>query len=249
MLMANLANGGSMEKLKIAIVEDERPHAEIIEGYLAQFGRERNVEISSELFTSGLDFVSDYKPEYDAILMDIEMPHMNGMDCAFRLRKTDGNVIIIFITSMVQYAVKGYEVAAMGYMLKPVKYTPFAILMDKVLQRVSTDKGMDIFIGGEDHARRISSRDLYYVEVLDHYLIYHTSEGQFKCLGRMKDAEEKLASQNFFRCSYGYLVNLRFVRGIEGSDVFVDKDVVQISRRRKKEFLIALNEYHNRGGV
>ena len=166
-----------MEQIRAAIVEDDAAHAEILRGHLLQYGREQKIDITAEIFTSGLDFVSDYVPRFDVVFMDIEMPHMNGMDCAFKLREADKDVPLVFVTSMVQYAVKGYEVGATGYMVKPVEYFPFSVLMGRVRDKIAANGGKRLCVGSGDHIWRISLRDLYYVEVLDHYLIYHIFGG------------------------------------------------------------------------
>ena len=236
--------------LNIAIVEDEPAHAEVLRGFLQRYAAERGEEVAAEVFPSGLDFVSDYQPRYDAVFMDIEMPHMNGMDCAFKLRERDAEVPLVFVTGMAQYAVKGYEAGAIGYMLKPVEYFPFAVLMDKIKEKAELSGKKRLSIGSGDRVRRISLQDLWYVEVLDHYLIYHLAGGEtWQCLGKMKELEDALAGEGFFRCSNCYLVNLRHVKGIDGSEAAVGGDTIQISRRRKKEFLLALNAYLQRGGV
>ena len=132
--------------IRVAIVEDDRNHAESLHLFLKRFGKERNQEFSVDFFDNGMDFVSDYNGSYEIVLMDIEMPHMNGMDCAFRLRRVDRNVIIVFVTSMVQYAVKGYEVGAMGFVVKPIEYFSFTILMDKILEKIETESAKEFFI-------------------------------------------------------------------------------------------------------
>ena len=235
--------------LRVAIVEDEPSHAENLRAMLARFSSESKIEIQSEVFSSGMDFVSDYVPRFDAVFMDIEMPHMNGMDCAFKLRALDGSVQLIFVTSMVQYAVRGYEVGAIGYIVKPIEYFPFAVLMRKVAQRAAESGSKEIYIGGGDHVRRLFARDIYYIEVMDHYLIYHTTEGEFRQIGKMKDIEAQLGDSDFYRCSNCYLVNLRHVRGVDESEVIVGKDRIQISRRRKKDFLLAVNNYFRGQGA
>lgn len=238
-----------MDQIRAAIVEDDRNHAGVLQDYLLRYGQERGMEILAELFSSGLDFVSDYVPRFDVVFMDIDMPHMNGMDCAFKLREMDWDVPIVFVTSMVQYAVKGYEVEALGYMVKPVEYYSFSVLMDKVCMRQSERGEKRLCVGSGDRMRRIPLRNLYYVEVLDHYLIYHVAGGEeLRLIGKMKEVEDALAGKNFFRCSNCYLVNLSHVLGIDGNEITVGKDKIQISRRRKKEFLIALHSYLNGGG-
>lgn len=235
--------------LRVAIVEDEPQQTENLRAMLARFAAECKTEIVAEAFPNGMDFISDYIPRYDVVFMDIEMPFMNGMDCAFKLREIDKNVQLIFVTNMVQYAVKGYEVGAVGYIVKPIEYFPFSVLMRKVAERADAAGSQEIYIGGGDYVRRLNARDIEYVEVMDHYLIYHTAEGEFRQIGKMKEVEALLGKADFFRCSNCYLVNLRHVRGIEGGEVIVGKDRLQISRRRKKEFLLAVNSYFKGKGI
>ena len=155
--------------IRVAIVEDEETHADNIKKYLNKYSGERNVEFSVDWFSDAINFISDYNAKYDIVFMDIEMPHMNGMDCAEKLRQLDNNVILIFVTNMVQYAVKGYEVDAMGYIVKPIAYVPFCVLMDKVVRRVAQTPDKEIHIKKDGYVKVIPVRNLMYVEVSDHY--------------------------------------------------------------------------------
>ena len=84
------------------------------------------------VFTDGDEITEGYRPNYDIILMDIEMCFMNGMTAAQEIRKLDPEVVIIFITNMVQYAIQGYAVGALDYILKPVNYEEFGSCIDRL---------------------------------------------------------------------------------------------------------------------
>ena len=234
--------------IKAAIVEDDPRHVQNLEEYLKKYGEDHKTEFSVTVFGNGIDFLSRYDLSTDIVFMDIRMPHMNGMDCAKRLREMDAEVFLIFVTDMVQYAVHGYEVEAIGYMVKPIKYFPFSILLDKVLSRIESQEKNDILVTTKDYSRRIPLRDLCFVEISDHYLVYHTSSGEVREIGKMKDMEDKLSGHGFFRVSNSHLVNLRHVEGVEEDAALVNGETVFISRRRKKEFLEALNDYMKEGG-
>ena len=118
--------------INVAIIEDDIKAAERLQKHVRQYEVESGEEFSVFAFTDAIDFVSDYAPKYDAIFMDIELPHMNGFDAAVRLRRIDKDVPLVFVTNMMKYAVKGYEVDAVGYMLKPVDYFAFKTQMDKI---------------------------------------------------------------------------------------------------------------------
>lgn len=229
--------------LKAVIVEDNDENRKELKQYFQKYISKRNLEGSVELYTNALDFVSDYEFNVDVIFMDIEMPHLNGMEAAKKIRLQDPNVFIAFETNMAQYAVKGYEVEAVGYMVKPVSYFSFEVLMDKVIRKIEEKPHETIVLRSDNRFRKIDLRDLYYIESYGHFLIYHTKDEQIKILGKIGEAEADLEKHQFFRCNKCYLVNLRHVKEMKEDTVCVGNDILKISRRRKKEFLQVLNQY------
>lgn len=91
--------------------------------------------------------------------------------------------------------------------------------------------------------QKLDVSDIYYVEICDHALLFHTKQGEVHSTGSMRDVEQKLPPENFFRSSKAYLVNLEHVDGIQDEDAIVNGDRVQISRAKRKAFLAALNHY------
>lgn len=122
--------------LRIAVVEDDKTYAARLKEYLVRYGTERNQKISVALFPDGEDIVTDYSAEFDIILMDVEMTFMDGMTAAEKIREKDNEVVIIFITNMPQYAIQGYKVDALDYVLKPISYFAFSQRIDRALTRV-----------------------------------------------------------------------------------------------------------------
>ena len=101
--------------IHVAIVEDESKAREALKACLAYVAERNQTEIQITEFVSGTAFLGGYQPIYDIVLMDIEMPGMNGMETAKALRKMDAAVILIFVTNLTQYAIMGYEVDALSY--------------------------------------------------------------------------------------------------------------------------------------
>lgn len=233
---------------RFAIVEDDDACAEQLLKNLAQYAKENSLEIRTDRFRDGLNFVEDYKAQWDLIFMDIEMPLLDGMSAAHRIREVDDSVLLIFITNMAQYAIQGYEVRALDYILKPVNYYAFAMKLRKVI-RILDQRATKaaIVMDAEGNNRRIALSEVQYIEVLDHQLIYHRADDTFHTFGSLKKTEQEYGS-DFARCNNCYLVNLRYVDGFSGNDVIVAGSPLPISRARKKAFQQRVSDYFRYGG-
>lgn len=234
--------------LRIAVVEDDKTYVSQIKDYLKRYEEDRKRTLSVTVFSDGEDIVTDYTADYDIILLDVEMKFMDGMTAAGKIREKDSEVIIIFITNMPQYAIQGYKVDALDYVLKPVSYFAFSQRIDRALTKLKRKEKHSITIPQKGGMMKLNLSRLCYVEVRDHELIYHCIDGEYTSKGSIRDAEEALEGENFFRCNRCYLVNLEYVANFQGSDVTVERNVIQVSRARKKAFLDALNDYMNEVG-
>lgn len=234
--------------IHVAIVDDDPQYVDCLKEFLGRYQRERGEKLRVSVFADGDEIALKYKAEYDIILMDVEMRFMDGMTAAEEIRKVDPQVVIIFITNMAQYAIKGYTVDALDYVLKPVSYFAFTQRIDRALSRMEKRARKFIILNLKSGAVRLDVSKLYYVEVQDHLLSYHTSDGVYTAGGSMRDVEESLAGSAFFRCNKGYLVNLEHVEGFRDECAVVGGEAVQVSRARKKEFLDALNDHMSEVG-
>ena len=235
------------ETLRTAIVEDEDAAARDLEECLKRYCGKRGITCSTERFRDGRAFLEQYSPRYDLIFMDIRMPEVDGMAAAQRLRELDRVTALVFVTSMVQYAVKGYEVEALDFIVKPVRYPSFEMKMRRILQAVDLKKGREVLLSVGGTVRVLTSSSIYYVEVMDHDLTYHTSQGDVTVRGKLSGVEQQLPREVFFRCSTSYLINLQHVRQLTGDTVLVGDRELRVSRGRKKELMAALAACLGRG--
>ena len=226
--------------IRIAIVEDERRERAHLRDCLAYMAEKEQLEFDIVEFGSGEEFLGGYQPVYDIVLMDIELPGINGMETAKALRRLDSFVLLVFVTNMVQYAVSGYEVDALNYILKPVNRFDFALKMNKAISRTAkrTEKSVQIRAGKDLYMLPVAA--IRYLEVDGHYIVYHTTEGDYSEYITLKEAEKKLDKPYFVRCNRCYLVNLKYVAAVRDDVVQVGRDELLISRPQKKAFLNAL---------
>lgn len=122
--------------IKIAIVEDEDIYVSTLMQYLEEFEKSIGETLEITVYRDGDGIIADYKAQYDIILMDIGMRFVDGMTAAEEIREIDSEVIIIFITNMTQYAIRGYEVDALDYILKPVSYFSFSQKLGRAIYRM-----------------------------------------------------------------------------------------------------------------
>lgn len=233
--------------IKIAIIDDENAFVEQIRGYLQRFVGETGTECSLTPFTSGVDFISDYSPLYDIVFMDIEMPIMNGMETAQKLRQVDQDIPIVFMTNMAQMAIKGYEVNALDFMVKPISYMSFAQKLKKAVDYIKKNDNFSLALKTKEGFRRVYARDIRYIEVFGHFLIYHTMNEDLEVRGVLSQAADEMEPYGFLRCSNCFLVNLHYVETFDSNTVSIGGMKLPISRRRKKDFSEQLANYFGGG--
>ena len=228
--------------LNIAIVEDSKDALENLKNHIARLQKEKGIECEYTLFENGLFFIEKYEPVYDVVFMDIDMPLMNGMEAARHLREVDQHVSLVFITDLKQYALKGYEVEAMDFLVKPVLYSAFSTMMERVCRR-ATKKEAQIAISTPEGTYNVNINDIYYIGTDSHYITYYTTSGDYTFFGTISEEEQKLPSDTFIRCNSGIIVNLARVQKVQGSDVYIANKCLPISRNKKGTFMQNLLDY------
>lgn len=221
----------------IALVDDDRQDAKCLMNYIADFAEETAVELQMQYFSSAIDFLTEDFNHFSMIILDIDMPGINGMDCARRIREKNPDLVLMFVTNMPQYALAGYEVDAVDYILKPVSYGDFSLKFRKALRYVRQNMGQNIVLQASGETIQIPIWELLYVESNRHYLIYHTIKRDIKIRGTMTEAEVKLGPNQFVRCNIAYLVNMRRITSIGREEVFLGEISLKISRGFRKELL------------
>ena len=173
----------------------------------------------------------------------VPLKHLDGMETARRIRERDGGVLIVFITNMAQYAIRGYAVGALDYVLKPVPYFAFSQQLQKALGQLEKRERHYLAVVVDGGMRRLDAAEIYYLESEGHKVHFYTEKEDFVVPGTLKNYEEKLVGRAFARCNSGYLVNLAQVSGVQQDMVQVGPYTLQISRPRRKAFMAGLADY------
>lgn len=229
--------------LRLAIVEDDLDDSNKLKKMIGKYEKENKQHFEMRIFNNPITFLTNYQANYDLIFMDVQMPYMDGMTAAAKLREIDSDTTLIFITNMVKMATKGYEVAAFDFIVKPVNYELFALKMDRVMEKFSRKNDEKIIVSSDGTKVVLLLNGIYYIEVFDHQLVYHTDKGEYKTYGTMKKLARQLDNKGFHQCNKCYLVNLRYVQSVVKNSVTVNGIKLQISHPRKKAFMEALNNY------
>lgn len=233
---------------QVCVIDDEIKEITSIEDSLFKFFKNKSLTAHVDKYTNPLTFINSFdKNKYDLILLDISMPQMNGIDLARKIREKDEIVKIIFTTSLIQYAIKGYEVNAFDYLLKPISYSSFCLTMERLMKFISNDECI-IISKNKNTTIKIPITSIKYIEVIDHKVIFHTTSEVYSLRDTLDNYIEKLKDHYFSLCNRCYLVNLYYVTKIEESVAYIGETPLSISRAKKKQFVEDLNNYLSLGG-
>ncbi len=230
--------------MRVAIIEDQERDAKDLERAMERYGSEQGIEVVVDTFLKPISFVDHYKEKYDVIFLDIEMPAMDGVEAAMRIRMLDESVPLIFVTNMVHRAVDGYRVQAFDFVVKPVVYERLETTMNLLAQRRQKHLSGRVPVKTEDGLYYVDEKDILYIEVRSHKLLFHLQNGNtMETWGSLNELEKRLSQEHFGRCNACYLVNLAFVKGVEKDQVVLPKILLKMSRGKKQEFLNKLMSY------
>ena len=235
--------------LKIAVVEDQQEVRDELCRFIRKYAAENSLQVEAVPIEDGAVIAAHYEPGWDIIFMDVEMPGLDGFGAAEKIRAVDGDAVLVFVTNMAQYAIKGYEVDALDYVLKPVPYFAFSQQLQKAVGQLTRRARQYLAVPVDGGMRRVDAAEVYYIESDGHRINFYTENGDFSAPGTLKTWEEKLENSAFVRCNSGYLVNLAHVSGVQQNTVQVGPHELQISRPKRKAFLAALADYIGGGGA
>jgi len=233
-----------MQPLSCVIIDDEPIARNILKEYILRDDRLLLLQDYSNA-SDALRELSLIKPRI--IFLDIKMPKISGFEM---LRSLPQHPQVIFTTAFREYAVEGFDLNAVDYLLKPFSFERFLQAINKVYMPLSTELSNeqthgttgdnpdhDLFVKSNGRLIRIRIHDIVYVEALKEYVRIFTNDGNQVVYQTMQNMQEKLPHDLFFRIHRSYIVGLRHIKAIEGNSVLVNKIQLPISRSVKDQFI------------
>lgn len=209
------------DKMKIAIVEDEKVHQDYLVAMLQKVAKEYEISLSLRVFEKGEGFLFVFEDEnFDAVLLDIELNTMNGYEIAETIREKDKNIPLAFITGVSDYVFHGYNVDACGYILKPIKEKNVSQLLDKIIKKMgSTEKSL--LFKTKDGMVSLYEKDICYIEGANHSTSLTTNKGEYVTNKKLSEWLGEISDEKFFKPHRCYIINLGMIEKIEKSEVFM----------------------------
>ena len=230
--------------LTIALVEDDAAQSAALGQVVEQFFAQNGEEIRLLKYADGADILANYPQSPDLILMDIDMPKVNGLDAARRIRAFDSQVLLVFVTNMVQCALAGYAVEAMDFIVKPISESSCRLSFSRILRRLRQKRGHSIPVRSGKNTFSINTRELLYAESHGHSLLLHMRDGSAMTITEsIQSLAQRIEPLGFFRCHTSFLVNLAAVDTIRRTDTVVAGTVLPVSKYRREDFMRAMADF------
>lgn len=224
--------------INIAICEDEREIQELIEIYIVNIFKKKNIEYKIQKYNSGEALLKSDFSHIHILLLDIRMGKINGMETARKIREVDMNMEIIFITSLIDYVQEGYEVKAYRYLLKPIRQEDLKKHLLTCIKEVQVRNNY-IIVNDKSNTYKIYSHDIKYIEVQKKIISIYTNDKDITTRYSLGKIEKDLNSEKFVRCHKSYIVNLSFIEGIKPNSLRLESgEEIPISRYRYKDVKI-----------
>jgi two-component system response regulator LytT len=223
--------------IQAAIVDDDPQSISQLVKLIDQYAKEKGIDIQVSQWQDSAQFVFNYKPIYDIIFLDVEMPKINGMEVAKSIRDIDEAVFLVFETEFGKYSIQGYRYGAMDYFLKPVSYYDLKIRMNALVKRIAERIPVISINIGSGAYKVLKTSEILYIEEVGRKQVFHTADGEFSNFTRegLSFLEKKLSPYGFCRCNSGFLINLTKVTGFSTNQIQIGKTTFEISRLMKQK--------------
>lgn len=211
--------------MRVAVCDDEMAERMLLAGYLQEYGQKNKVPMEIFPFPDGESFSFFWEEDknLDLLILDIEMGKLSGMELARRLRKTDEELPILFVTGYDEYLAQGYEVSALHYLIKPIHKEKFFEILNRLRKR-SEPEAKVTFLSAEG-ILSVSVSRIWYAEAFGHQCVLHMEDREYTLKESIGEVEKKLSGKaEIVKCHRSYLVNLQHVAAVMRTELLMDND-------------------------
>ena len=219
--------------MRIAICDDENIYRQQTSTAIESISKSLDVIIDT--FSNGNELINKFKSlPYDLIILDIEMPEINGISLAKKLREISEDVYIVFLTSHIEFALEGYEVNALRYLTKPINHQKLKEILDYIALKQTKEEVL--WIKTDEFEERIQLSDILYLEAQNQNIAINTKNKTYITRYNLGDYEKELKDKNFIRIHRGYLVSLDKITKLGKNCVYLETGInLPVSRSKEKE--------------
>ena len=231
--------------MKIIICDDEPDFVELISEYCIKFQEDEGIPMGIIPFYSGKD-VLEYcgkDRDIDLFILDIKMNDLDGMRLAKKLREVGIRSKIVFLTSVVSFAPRGYELGVSRYWVKPMEYSSFCSEMKTLCKDIEKESSAYFLENAEGVMEKVYFDEIVYIETKGRKTCVHKNDSSYSSNRRMHEYEQILDSR-FYRCHAAYIVNMAYIRKVKGLQIFLENgEEIYISKGKKSAFAKEISYY------
>ncbi len=238
-IMKYLRYRGVIVSMKIAICEDEVVQIKLLNDHIKNWANEKNIDIAIDNFTSAEEFLFEWVDydKYDIIFLDINLSKMSGIELSNIIREKNKEMDIVFVTGFFKYALHGYKVRALQYLVKPIKVSDLYYCLNNTLDRISNkDEVSSLVLETSKKIIKLDYNEIHYFIMFSPYIDIHTSSEKITVRKNISEIEKILPSEYFVRCHRSYIVNVKHIKSIIKNNILLENGIkIPISRGKYKE--------------
>lgn len=227
----------------IAVVDNDLSSFSNIKDYIEKISKENELGFNITHYPNGMEFLLAYRPVFDIVILEVEIPRVNGLQIAKSVKEIDPDALIIFMATLSKYAINSYECGAFDYILKSVTYDTFKERFIRAINAIVKQRKKEIIIPIRNGFLRTDILSIDYIESMGHKIVIHLNGEKYTAYGKISNVLNSLPKNTFFQTNRSYLVNLRSVRGLDENYVLVGMDRIPLSKGRRGDFIEAFNGF------
>lgn len=228
--------------IKIAICDDEKIMCEYLEQKVSEILKKWNIAFSIVCYTDALECFESCL-SFDLMFLDIQMPNLNGIALAKKLREQSAKCELIFVTILKEYVLYAFEVEAADYIYKPIELHRLEKALKRVMKRLEKQYKKCIFVQTKNYRKTIYLEEIYYIEVINRKIYVYTQNGMIEYYGKLQEVQCQL-DERFIKCHRSYIINIDYLSHYENGMIQMKNgSIVPVSRLRQKELIDTVFQY------